>query len=204
MSETSTQTAAGADDNYSVDADVFSAIATAIEELHGDMTVDLSLDIHGETSINTLSWGDSIEARSPDEGTLSDVTRMLRLVDYVVESDPDLTDSTMDAFLTAGCACSTVAENRDLTTCHYANCNGAAVKTDLTADWNGTRKEIDVCPDCYRGIDESEIPIDDKHTQRHPADPKVEGVDEVMAHRQDGMAGVYALRRDKAFLEQTL
>lgn len=203
MSESTTQTAAGIDD-YGIDADVFAVIQTAVERLDAELTVDLSLDIYSETGINIHDYRDTVEARSPDEGTLSDVTRMLALVDGVVGSDTDLDDSTMDALLTAGSAASSVAETRNLSPCDHGNCNGAAVKDDLTADWDGTRKEIEVCPDCYRGIDESDIPIADRHTERHPADPPVEGVDEVMAHQQDGMAGVYALRRDKEFLNRTL
>lgn len=187
-----------------IDSETLEAITKAINILYEQESKEFFTDVFCETNENLLSFRDNLKAKGANEGTHSDVTRALTVFDYLLTRDHDLTPPAKAAVIEATDACSTVAAQRELTTCFWDNCNGAAERADLTADWDGTKREIVVCPDCYQGVDESDIPIDEKYTQRDPSDPPVEGVDEVRAHRQDGMAGVYHLRRDKDFLKSTL
>lgn len=201
MSNRDTQ---AADVAASIDPETFEAIQSATVQTVCQLTKEEHQELFFEANINLFEFADEITERKKSEGKPSDVTRMIAVADAINERAIDLPSRLESAVANVTIECESIAAERELSTCYYGNCNGAATESDLTADWDGTKREIAVCPECYAGVEESEIPISDDIAERDPSDPPVEGVDEVRAHQQDGMAGVHHLRRDKRFVKNTL
>ena len=161
---------------------------------------DSLVDLYFSSSVNPRKLNKELHTHGVENITVSHATRVLAFVDAALGLNDIEYDGDVEKTLLNGVGlCSNIMDAADVGgACEASStCNQAALAEDHTPGWDGTGKQIEVCADHYQGLQKDDMPIDEKHYQTEPGFPRVEGVDEVQAHRSGGMAEVAHLRQTK-------
>jgi|AntDeeMetagen192_2_1112575.scaffolds.fasta_scaffold02961_1 hypothetical protein len=180
---------------------VLTSLQRAVTAVNDEVnTFDLAM----ATSENPETLRDDLDDTTPKALSHSHVTRTMTVLNYATSHRDDLSRTATVSILDGAATCAAVIATHGLHSCEMGGCNRAAFKTDLWAGWRGTGKEIDVCNDHYRGLDQDDMPVRESDYQTDPCDPDVEGVDEINAYQQDGMAGVAFVRQSREAWQQDM
>jgi len=178
-------------------AAVLNSLQQAVTALNDNLPHDDLVDLSLTVSENPKTLQADLDEATPDTLTTSHVTRTMTVLNKALHLTDVLRRSVIDTLVAAATECANVIISNDLHACESGNCNRAAHGTDLTPGWDGTGKEIHVCEECDRGQQQDDMPVRERDYHTDPSDPDVEGVDEMAAYQQDGMAGVAFVRQSR-------
>ena len=178
-------------------AAVLDSLQQAVDVINAEFDHDSLIDLAMSVSENPEALQDDLSETTANALNFSHITRTMTVLNYAISHRDHLNQTALGTVLDAALDCTDVINEHSLERCESGNCNCAAFRTDLTAGWDGTGEEIRVCDQHYRGLHQDNMPVRERDYHTDPSDPDVEGVDEIAAYQQDGMAGVAFVRQSR-------